>query len=254
MRKSTLAAALASEAWFTDDAGQIGSKDAALNIEGRWIVELAELSSVRKADTDTVKAFISRRWDKFRPPYGRLVISVARQSVFFGTTNDAMPLVDRTGNRRFWAVNTSDQVMNIEALKAVRDQLWAEAAARYQQCKDFQAAGGSGDLNPYRYWPEGADLKLFAAEASKFEADDSLSDLVDEWLDNPIGWAPGVRLTTRYVMTRILGLDRPTRADELRAITCLAKAGFKRNGKVWATPPNWTPKTTATPTHLRIAT
>jgi predicted P-loop ATPase len=121
----------------------------------------------------------------------------------------------------------------------VRDQLWAEALARFQ----------AGE----KYYPENADLALFAAEASKYEADDSLSDCIDEWLENPTGWAENVRLTTRYVMGRILGIDRATRADELRAISCLMRAGFKRVGKIWAPPQGWKPSTNATPTHLRLA-
>ena len=237
--KSTLAKTLASEAWFTDDAGQIGAKDSAMNVAGRWIVELAELSSVRKADTDTVKSFITRRWDKLRLPYGRLVEEYARQCVFIGTTNDPMPLVDRTGNRRFWPIQVGDRFLDVDALRAVRDQLWAEACARIQ----------AGE----KYHPENADLALFASEAAKFEADDSLSDCIDEWLDNPVGWTESVRLTTRYVMGRILGLDRATRADELRAVTCLVKAGFKRKGKVWVPPSGWAPKTNQTPNHLRVA-
>ena len=237
--KSTLAKTLASEAWFTDDAGQIGAKDSAMNVAGRWIVELAELSSVRKADTDTVKSFITRRWDKLRLPYGRLVSEHPRQCAFIGTTNDSMPLIDRTGNRRFWPIAVSDRTLDVEALAAVRDQLWAEALARFQ----------AGE----KYYPENADLALFAAEASKYEADDSLSDCIDEWLENPTGWTESVRLTTRYVMGRILGIDRATRADELRAISCLMRAGFKRVGKIWAPPQGWTPNTKTTPTHLRLA-
>jgi predicted P-loop ATPase len=230
--KSTLAKTLAGHAWFTDDAGQIGSKDSALNVAGRWIVELAELSSVRKADTDTVKSFITRQWDKFRVPYGRLVESFPRQCVFIGTTNDPMPLVDRTGNRRFWPIQVHDRVLDVTHLAAIRDQLWAEAWARVQ----------AGE----QHFPEREDLALFAAEAAKFEADDSLSDLIDDWLENPLGWTASVRLTTRYVMGRILGIDRATRQDELRAISCLLKAGFKRDGKVWRPPVGWAPKVTQT--------
>ena len=220
--KSTLAKCLASEAWFTDDVGQIGSKDSNLNVAGRWVVELAELSSVRKADTDTVKSFITRQVDKFRVPYGKLVATFPRQCVFIGTTNDAMPLVDRTGNRRFWPVQVGSEPMNVEAFRAVRDQLWAEAFER--------VARGE------RYWPEGRELVDFALEASKFETEDSLSDCVDEWIANPIGFEPGTKLTTRYAMMRILGLDRATRQDELRAVAVLLRAGFTRVGKLWQPP------------------
>jgi putative DNA primase/helicase len=51
--------------------------------------------------------------------------------VFAGSTNDETYLVDTTGNRRFWVLACAG--VNLEAIKRDRDQLWAEAAARYRK-------------------------------------------------------------------------------------------------------------------------
>jgi putative DNA primase/helicase len=85
--KSTAASALAGDAWFTDELAELGSKDAALQLRGRWIIEMAELNALGKSDIQHIKAFLSRTTDRFRPPYGRVVEVVPRQCVFIGTTN-----------------------------------------------------------------------------------------------------------------------------------------------------------------------
>ncbi len=130
--KSKAAATLAGEAWFTDGLPRdLGEKDAALHLQGRLIVELSELSQLKRSEIETVKAFLTRQTDKFRPPYGRVEVEVPRQCVFIGTTNEAEYLVDITGNRRFWPVRCGQ--IAIAALRRDRDQLWSEAVHRYRQ-------------------------------------------------------------------------------------------------------------------------
>lgn len=130
--KSRAAATLAGDQWFTDGLPRdLGDKDAAIHLQGRWLIELAELSQLRRNEIETVKSFISRQTDKFRPPFGRVEVEVPRQCVFIGTTNEAEYLVDVTGNRRFWPVRCGQ--IDLDALARDRDQLWAEAFHRYQQ-------------------------------------------------------------------------------------------------------------------------
>jgi predicted P-loop ATPase len=117
--------------FYTDDISDLGTKDSAMQSAGVWIVELAELASIRKGAVETTKAFISRRVDRFRPPYGTHVIERPRQSVLAGTVNpsDAF-LRDETGNVRYWP-NTCTRI-DLDALRRDRDQLWAEAVNCYR--------------------------------------------------------------------------------------------------------------------------
>jgi predicted P-loop ATPase len=112
--------------WFSDDIAELGSKDAAMQIRSAWCIEIAELASMGRADLEKVKAFITRRVDRFRPSYGRHVIEVPRQSVLFGTTNNDAYLKDETGGRRFWPIHCSGKI-DLAAIERDRDQLWAEA-------------------------------------------------------------------------------------------------------------------------------
>lgn len=65
--KSTALKTLA-DPWFTDEIAELGSKDAAMQTRGVWIIEIAELDSMSRADVSKIKGFISRTTDRFRPP------------------------------------------------------------------------------------------------------------------------------------------------------------------------------------------
>lgn len=129
--KSATARALAVDReWFTDDMPDVHTKDAALQLSGRWIIELAELAALRRSEIEGMKAFITRPVDVYRPPYARHAVAVPRQCVFIATTNEMRYLRDPTGNRRFWPVRCGS--IDVLALSLYRDDLWAEAVAAYR--------------------------------------------------------------------------------------------------------------------------
>jgi putative DNA primase/helicase len=132
IRKSTALRILAGDDYFSDSLpADLSHKDARDHLRGKWIVELPELAQFKRNEIETVKAFITRRHEQYRPSYGRHEIRFPRQCVFAGSTNDEAYLVDTTGNRRFWVIACGG--VDLEALKRDRDQLWAEAAMRYRR-------------------------------------------------------------------------------------------------------------------------
>ena len=110
-KSSALAALVPNPEWFADEISDLGSKDSAQDLRGKWILELAELSALKRGDIERTKAFMSRSVDHYRPSYGRRSQDFPRQCVFAGTTNADAYLGDETGNRRFGrpgsAVSTS---------------------------------------------------------------------------------------------------------------------------------------------------
>ena len=119
--------------FFSDDIGELGTKDASLAAGKAWIIELAELDAMTRAEVSKIKAFVSRRIDHFRPPYGRNFVDVPRSSVFCGTVNPGTKyLKDETGGRRFWPVACGN-TLKLTDLARDRDQLWAEAVHRYKK-------------------------------------------------------------------------------------------------------------------------
>lgn len=104
---------------------KVGSKDCLLELQGKFLVELADLASLKGRDADEVKAFITRKIDRYRPPYGRSVIERPRRCVILGTTNLYEYLADATGARRFLPLKCGK--INLEWFEAHREQLLAEA-------------------------------------------------------------------------------------------------------------------------------
>jgi hypothetical protein len=123
--KSSFGRILVGDQWFIDGLPNFADKDAALYLQGIWLCELAELSTIYRSTKETAKAFIARSSDKFRPPYGHRRVDFPRSCVFLGTTNESDYLTDNTGNRRFWPVKIHG--CDFGGLARDREQLLAEA-------------------------------------------------------------------------------------------------------------------------------
>ncbi len=168
IRKSTAIESLFGTRFFTDDISDLGSKDAALQVAGVWVVELGELDSMNKVETGRIKAFVSRKIDRFRPPYGKRTISAPRSCVFVGTVNHDTYLKDETGARRFWPIRC--HTINHEQLALDRDQLWAEAISRYH-------AGETWWLDTDEQHEQAEE-----AQADRYEGD-PWGELIKPWIE-----------------------------------------------------------------------
>ncbi len=132
--KSTLFRKLGKR-WFSDSIRSFEGKEAEELIQGRWIVEIAELQAFNKTDINRIKQFLSKIDDQYRAAYGRHVKTQVRRCVFVGTTNDHEYLRDPTGNRRFWPVDAMVQPPTKSVftdLDREVDQIWAEAVIRWR--------------------------------------------------------------------------------------------------------------------------
>jgi predicted P-loop ATPase len=158
------------QSWFTDRLSHLASKDAAIEITGVQIVELAEMDALTKASSSTSKAYLTRQYDRFRPPWARHLIRLQRQCVFAATINPPTGgyLKDPTGARRIWPVACIGMI-DIEGLSRDRDQLWAEAIVRFK-------AGA-------KWWLETPELEALAAreQALRFKVD-AWHEPIEEWL------------------------------------------------------------------------
>lgn len=119
--KSTFGKRLAITPEWHGKLSVIEGKDAVENLRGKILIELDELTAIKRAkEVEAVKSFITTTVDTYREPYGRRSIDHPRFCTFLGTTNDTSFLTDRTGNRRFLPIRC--------AVNAPTKDLWSAAA------------------------------------------------------------------------------------------------------------------------------
>ena len=136
--KSTFLRKLAHQAsWFDGNFNTIEGDAAVERLRGKWILEMAELLSLKKAkEVEAVKSFITNRVDSIRPKYARETEDRPRACVFAGTTNDMDFLSDPTGNRRFLPIQCRaterQEFLFSDEAQGFIDQCWAEVYAAWK--------------------------------------------------------------------------------------------------------------------------
>lgn len=214
LKKSTLINALApNEEWYTDNLeGDLGSKDAAIGLAGKWLIEVPELASLGRTRVEVVKSFLTRKVDDYRASHARRNEDHPRQCAFFGTINpeaDGRYLSDTTGGRRFWPVECRNT--DIVGLKTNRDQLWAEAFTRY----------ATGDQ-----WWLTADVEALAKVE---QADRQDSNEWDEHVERFLTFLPPDGVSRDWLGRRAEQVDQVTTGEIFAAIT--ARALTKKDTK-----------------------
>lgn len=179
-------------------------KDSVLLAVSKWLVELGEIGATfKKADIESLKAFLSRETDEIRPAYSRAANQYQRRTAFFGSVNNVQFLVDDTNNRRFWPIQVSE--VNYQH-DIDMQQAWAEALALVE-------AGETWHLNP-------DENRAIAEHNDAFRSKDAVEELILSSYDTD-------DLRSRWLnateVLRELGFDKPSRADSLKAGALLRK-------------------------------
>lgn len=225
-RKSTALAALVGADWFSDTKLDLSKVDAYQALRGKWVIEMAELDSLKNQELTRIKGFLSSVSDRYRPSYGKRARDFPRQTIFAGTTNEEKYLQDSTGNRRFWPVAAG--TIKADELATDRDQIWAEALEAFR-------GGGS-------WWFDEDALLVEAQEAQEARMVDEHPwvPIIRAWLDKmelpsyqrPAGsedieLAHGV--TTTQVLVAAIGARKEhlDRASGMRVGGIMRQLGFE---------------------------
>ena len=167
--------------WFSDTFTTVQGKESFEQIQGAWLVEIAELSGLKKAEVETIKHYISKCEDSFRPAYGRTIETYKRQCVFFGTTNSKDFLRDPTGNRRFLPIDVRPEYATKNVAEELTDeevdQIWAEAYEMYKQGESLYMTG--------------EEDMIAKIEQHKHSEQDERKGIIEEYLNAkyPDNWA-----------------------------------------------------------------
>jgi predicted P-loop ATPase len=210
--------------WFSDNLPELtAGKDVPQHLRGKWLIEVSEMHSMGRVEAAQLKAFITRTTERYRPSYGRKEVIEPRQCVFIGTTNRDTYLRDETGGRRFWPIKTGQ--IDIDSLSRDRDQLFAEAVARYH---DGTTWWPDKDFEQQHIMPE---------QAARYEA--------DSWEENIADYLKGAsKVNIGQVAHDALHIETPRvgTAEQRRIAAALERLNWKRHpkkdwqGKRWWTP------------------
>lgn len=130
LRKTQFLGVMGGE-WYKALSMQFGEKDFLQALRGAWLIEIPDMAGFNRADHGKVLAVITTAIDTYRVPYGREPEDVPRTCVFAATSETDDYLSDTRGKRRYWPLRCTD--INLDGLRAQRDQLFAEAVLRYRE-------------------------------------------------------------------------------------------------------------------------
>jgi len=206
--KSTFASKLAGE-WFSDSFNTVHGKESFEQLQGAWIIEMAELSALRKAEVEAVKHFVSKQTDMFRPAFGRVVESFPRQCIFIGSTNKSDFLKGSTGNRRFIPIDVNVESVTRSVWEDLQPeevgQLWAEAFTYYKAGETL--------------YMDGEADRLAKRQQAKHSETDERQGLVENFADMllPPDW------NSRSLMERQLYVENGGEGEQTRQYICVAE-------------------------------
>lgn len=194
-------------------------KDSVLTAISHWLVEIGELDATfRKADIAQLKSFVTKDTDKIRRPYDRVESTFPRRTVFFGSVNDEQFLVDSTGNRRYWTLNTTsidyDHGFDMQ-------QVWAEVWNEYQ--------------NGAKWYLESEELKELNSSNENFQTPDPIEEAIATTFDFDQSEEYHKRYLTATQILSEIGYDKPTKGQAMKVSSILkntfGKVSVKSNSR-----------------------
>ena len=216
--KSTAVAAIAPNINMTTEISFLDDEDkTSRKMRGCLVAEIAELRGINTKDAESIKAFITRRYDRLRPLYQEFTTDIPRRCIFIGTTNQKDFLGDASGERR-WLPLSSGKVDTAGIIRD-RDQLWAEAAFIYkekgvcwQEAQEL-APNEHGDFTYEDLWqnPIASYLKNISAQ-SDYEFDLTSANILDCALE--------------------LDFKHQKRFDEMRVAKVMKNLGYEKQRKM----------------------
>ena len=121
--------------WFKEGACiDMNNKDSIIEATSVVICELGELEATINREQPSLKNFITRNFDEYRPPYGKSSVPYVRRTALCGTVNSEQFLRDSTGNRRYVVIPVRDMDLSFIHHVMTPDycsQLWRQVYEQY---------------------------------------------------------------------------------------------------------------------------
>jgi predicted P-loop ATPase len=210
--------------WYcSSDIDMSNSQKASQTCQGKFMIELAELASVRRCDMEQLKAYLTTSNDTYVPKFANNPVTVPRCHIYAASTNDPGVLAEEAMSRRFWCVEVGR--VDHARFMLIRGKLWAEA-------RDAYLAGESWTLTQ-------EELALVHQSNTRFHDQDPLAEHLAEYLRNMnSGLSYGEEIPTRDLNIEAKRLD--LKVHPRRVAKVMRELGWKdrkSNGNtVWCRP------------------
>lgn len=211
------------------------SKDFAIVLAGKWLVEIAEMHAFSRSDVASVKRTLTTATDTYRQPYGKHSADFPRMSVFAGSVNRSDWNHDATGARRFWPIHC--YFAKPAVAEANRDQYFAEAFHTM-----MHEEGADAGVNWWRFEDE-----------DQVRAEQDLRYVEDDWQSTIVFGIKGLhKISSNQVYDDLLKIDIKDRskshsarlADIMRRIGWESKSIYVKdlgtNKRFWVNKETWT--------------
>ncbi len=224
LQKTTFFEILAGQ-WFEGGlGGNVGDTNEMMKMAASWICEWGEIERIfGQKDTSTIKAFLTRREDVFRRPWGRTMEKTPRRSIIVASTNRDDFLSDPTGNRRYWVVKCEHQI-DTDKLKEDRDKIWAAAVALFKRGE--------------KWWLTKDEEALRTDKNKDFTSEEIWFEKIQYYVNSAIEG----KVTTSEVLENALKVEtaHQDRSGQIRVSKVLSELGWKKkksNGVIlWVKP------------------
>jgi len=211
LKKSTALAILGGE-WHKRLDSKFGSKEFKEDIQGAWLIELPDMAAFSQREHLSIISFISNPTDSFRAAYGKHSEQRPRTCIFSGSSETSDYIKGWQGIRRWWPLRcgpvTEAGKIDAEGLKAMRDQIFAEALIEFRK-------GAT--------WHETPETETRLEQEER--------QAVDPWLERIAEYCHArAEVTLREILEDCLFLTarEQTRREEMRVSNCLKLLGYMR--------------------------
>lgn len=161
--------------YYTDQFNTFTDKDDKAELKNALIANDDEMTASDKATFEQVKKFITEQVFRYRPSYGRYIITFHKGFVMARTTNEVQHLKDKSGDRRFLSIQCSKERQKVHPVGNLKqdeiDQVWGEVVWLYKNAKD-----------PFVLTP--GQEKILADSRKHFLATSEIEDEVNDLLAN----------------------------------------------------------------------
>lgn len=138
--KTTLLREIAPCGFYTDQFNSFTDKDDKAELKNALIVNDDEMTASNRSSFEVVKKFITEQVFRYRPSYGKYIMTFNKGFVMARTTNEVQHLKDKSGDRRFLSIKCDEKRQRVHPVEGLKqeeiDQIWGEAVYLWKHTKD----------------------------------------------------------------------------------------------------------------------